>query len=67
MAVDTTSSDITPNVIPAFPSSIPATMDYTLICPREYWAVQQEKEVAITIETLLGYEASYTCRIPSVS
>ena len=67
VAVDATSLDITPNVVPPFPFSIPAATDYTFICLWEYWAVQQEKEVTITVETLLGYEASYTCGIPSVS
>ena len=67
VAVDATSSDITPNVVPPFPFSIPAATDYTFICLWENWAVQQEKEVTITVETLLGYEASYTCGIPSVS
>jgi hypothetical protein len=67
VAVDTTSSDITQNVVPPFPFSLPSGTNCTFICLWENWSVHQEKEVMITIETLHGYEASYTCRIPSAS
>jgi hypothetical protein len=67
VAVDATSSNITESVVPTFPFSLPTATDYTFICLWENWAAQQEKEVTITVETLKGYKAAYTCEIPSVS
>lgn len=67
VAVDAISSDITPNVVPPFSFSLPTATNYTFICLWENWTDNQGKEATITIETLRGYEASYTCRIPSVS
>jgi len=66
VAVDATSLDVTPNVVPPFPFSLPTAANYTFICLWENWTDDQGKEATITIETLRGYEASYTCRIPSV-
>ena len=67
VAVDATSSDITENVVPTFSFLLPTGTKYMFICFWENWADNQGEEVTITIETLQGYKASYTCEIPSAS
>jgi len=66
VSYERTSLNLTDNVIPAFPFLLPAGADYTFICFWENWTDHEEKEVTITIETLYGYKASYTCKIPSI-
>jgi len=61
------SSNITENVVPIFPFLLPTGTKYMFICLWENWTDNQGKEVTITVETLKGYKASYTCEIPSAS
>ena len=64
--LDGAPSNITQNVVPPFPFPLLRGTNYTFVCLWENWKDQQGREVTITIETLYGYEAAYTRKIPSV-
>jgi len=66
VTVDETSLSVTGDVVPPFLFTLPTGTNYTFICFWENWTDHQGKEVTITIETLCGYKASHTCKIPSV-
>ena len=66
VAVDATSSDMTPNVVPPFPFSIPAATDYAFICYGKTGLFSRRKRLRSPWKLCLDMK-SYTYRIPSVS
>ena len=66
VSVDGPSQDLTDEIAPSFPFSLPAGADYTFVCLWEEWIDKQGEEATITVEALHGYQATHTIEIPSV-